>query len=59
MEMHAATVQDLIAAGVLFCGTPDEVYAQVVDFVDHCGGMGNLLMMAHGGRCRMQIRSKI
>jgi alkanesulfonate monooxygenase SsuD/methylene tetrahydromethanopterin reductase-like flavin-dependent oxidoreductase (luciferase family) len=49
INMHAATVEDLIAAGILFCGTPDEVYAQIVDFCEHCGGMGNLLMMAHGG----------
>src|SRR6516162_8537210 len=25
INMHAATVDDLIAAGILFCGTPDEV----------------------------------
>src|SRR6516164_8077232 len=49
INMHAATVEDLIAAGILFCGTPDDVYAQIVDFCDHCGGMGNLLMMGHGG----------
>jgi alkanesulfonate monooxygenase SsuD/methylene tetrahydromethanopterin reductase-like flavin-dependent oxidoreductase (luciferase family) len=49
INMHAATVEDLIAAGILFCGTPDEVYAQIVDFCEHCGGMGNLLMMGHGG----------
>jgi hypothetical protein len=36
-------------AGVLFCGTPDEVYGQIVDFCGHCGGMGNLLMMGQGG----------
>jgi alkanesulfonate monooxygenase SsuD/methylene tetrahydromethanopterin reductase-like flavin-dependent oxidoreductase (luciferase family) len=42
-------VQDLIDAGVMFCGTPDEVHDQILDFVDHTGGMGNLLMMAHAG----------
>ncbi len=36
-------------AGVLFCGTPDEVHDQIVDFCRHCGGMGNLLMMGQGG----------
>jgi alkanesulfonate monooxygenase SsuD/methylene tetrahydromethanopterin reductase-like flavin-dependent oxidoreductase (luciferase family) len=49
INMHAASVEDLIDAGILFCGTPDEVYAQIVDFCEHCGGMGNLLMMGHGG----------
>jgi len=47
--MHAASTDDLIDAGILFCGTPDEVYDQLVDFCGHCGGMGNLLMMGHGG----------
>jgi alkanesulfonate monooxygenase SsuD/methylene tetrahydromethanopterin reductase-like flavin-dependent oxidoreductase (luciferase family) len=36
-------------AGVLFCGTPDEVNEQIADFCRHCGGMGNLLMMGQGG----------
>ena len=49
VEMATGSVQDLIDAGVLFCGTPDQVYDQIVDFVDHCGGMGNLLMMGHAG----------
>jgi alkanesulfonate monooxygenase SsuD/methylene tetrahydromethanopterin reductase-like flavin-dependent oxidoreductase (luciferase family) len=49
INMHAARVDELIDAGILFCGTPDEVYAQIVDFCEHCGGMGNLLMMGHGG----------
>jgi alkanesulfonate monooxygenase SsuD/methylene tetrahydromethanopterin reductase-like flavin-dependent oxidoreductase (luciferase family) len=49
INMHAATVEELIDAGILFCGTPEEVYEQIVDFCEHCGGMGNLLMMAHGG----------
>ena len=49
INMHSATVDELIDAGILFCGTPEEVYAQLVDFCEHCGGMGNLLMMGHGG----------
>jgi alkanesulfonate monooxygenase SsuD/methylene tetrahydromethanopterin reductase-like flavin-dependent oxidoreductase (luciferase family) len=49
VDMGKGSVQDLIDAGVLFCGTPDQVYDQIVDFVDHCGGMGNLLMMGHAG----------
>ncbi len=45
----AGNVQDLIDAGVMFCGTPDQVYRQITEFCDHCGGMGNLLMMGHAG----------
>ncbi len=49
VNMGTGSVQDLIDAGVLFCGTPDQVYDQIVDFIEHCGGMGNLLMMGHAG----------
>jgi alkanesulfonate monooxygenase SsuD/methylene tetrahydromethanopterin reductase-like flavin-dependent oxidoreductase (luciferase family) len=49
VNMHAGSVQDLIDAGLLFCGTPDQVYSQIVDFTEYCGGMGNLLMMGHAG----------
>ncbi|MFL6933386.1 MAG: hypothetical protein ACJ8EJ_01920, partial [Xanthobacteraceae bacterium] len=49
VDMRACSVQDLIEAGVLFCGTPDQVYDQIVDFCEYCGGMGNLLMMAQAG----------
>jgi len=49
VDMRAGNVQDLIDAGVLFCGTPDQAYQQIVEFCDYCGGMGNLLMMGHAG----------
>src|SRR5436309_2166744 len=49
IDMHRASVQDLIDAGILFCGTPDQVYDQLVSFCEYCGGMGNLLMMGHAG----------
>ena len=49
IDMHRASVQDLIDAGILFCGTPDRVYDQIVSFCEYCGGMGNLLMMGHAG----------
>jgi hypothetical protein len=47
--MHHGSVQDLMDGGIMFCGTPDQVYAQLVDFCEHCGGLGNLLMMGHAG----------
>jgi hypothetical protein len=49
IDMRTASVQELIDAGILFCGTPDQVYEQIVDFCEYCGGMGNLLMMGHAG----------
>ena len=49
IEMRTATVQELIDTGILFCGTPDQVYNQIVEFTEYCGGMGNLLMMGHAG----------
>ncbi|HEX3937164.1 MAG TPA: LLM class flavin-dependent oxidoreductase [Xanthobacteraceae bacterium] len=49
INIHATGVDDLIDAGVLFCGTPDEVCEQIVAFCEHCGGMGNLLMMGQAG----------
>src|SRR6204780_4603535 len=49
VTMQTASGDELIGAGVLFCGTPDEVYAQIVDFCEHCGGIGNLLMMGKAG----------
>jgi alkanesulfonate monooxygenase SsuD/methylene tetrahydromethanopterin reductase-like flavin-dependent oxidoreductase (luciferase family) len=49
ISMQTASLDDLIAAGVMFCGKPDQVYEQLVAFCGYCGGMGNLLMMAQGG----------
>ncbi len=49
IDMRTGPVQDLIDAGILFCGTPDQVYLQIDEFVEYCGGMGNLLMMGHAG----------
>src|SRR6185295_15662322 len=49
IDMRAGSVQDLIDAVLMFCGTPDQVYAQIVDFTEYCGGLGNLLLMGHAG----------
>ena len=43
------SVQDLIDTGLLFAGTPDQVYEQIVDFSETIGGLGNLLMMGQAG----------
>jgi hypothetical protein len=49
IDMRTGSVQDLIDSVLMFCGTPDQVYQQIVDFVDYTGGLGNLLIMAQGG----------
>ncbi|HUK57985.1 MAG TPA: LLM class flavin-dependent oxidoreductase [Stellaceae bacterium] len=49
VNMATASVQELIDAAVMFCGTPDQVYRQIADFTEHCGGLGNLLMMGQAG----------
>ena len=43
------TVEDAIDAGLVFAGTPDNVFAQLRVFYDHVGGFGHLLMMGQGG----------
>jgi alkanesulfonate monooxygenase SsuD/methylene tetrahydromethanopterin reductase-like flavin-dependent oxidoreductase (luciferase family) len=49
VEATNAGSEDLIDAGLLFAGTPDEVYEQIVSFTDAVGGIGNLLLMMQGG----------
>jgi len=44
-----ADARTMIAGGLMYAGTPDQVYNQIVDFYDHVGGFGNLLMMCHAG----------
>ena len=44
-----ASINDMIAGGLMFAGSPDQVYRQIVTFADAVGGFGNLLMMGQGG----------
>ena len=41
------TLPELIDAGIMFCGTPDDVYRQLSEFSEGVGGLGNFLSMAH------------
>jgi alkanesulfonate monooxygenase SsuD/methylene tetrahydromethanopterin reductase-like flavin-dependent oxidoreductase (luciferase family) len=43
------SVDDLIAAGLMFAGTPDQVYRQIVEFDQASGGFDNLLLMLQAG----------
>ena len=42
-------VEEAIDAGLVFAGTPDDVFNQLRAFYDHVGGFGHLLMMGQGG----------
>jgi alkanesulfonate monooxygenase SsuD/methylene tetrahydromethanopterin reductase-like flavin-dependent oxidoreductase (luciferase family) len=44
-----AKVADAMHGGLLFAGTPDQVYRQIVDFYETIGGFGVLQMMAQAG----------
>ena len=44
-----ATLDGQMARGNMFCGTPDQVYAQIKALYDYSGGFGNLLMMGQAG----------
>ncbi len=47
---HAtASVPELIDAGAVVAGTPDQVFAQLRSLYEQVGGFGHLLAMMHGG----------
>jgi alkanesulfonate monooxygenase SsuD/methylene tetrahydromethanopterin reductase-like flavin-dependent oxidoreductase (luciferase family) len=54
VNMRTGSLQELIDAVLVICGTPDQCYEQIKDFVEYTGGMGNLLLMAQGGRMNHQ-----
>ena len=43
------TVEKVIETGLMFAGTPDQVYAQFRKFYEHVGGFGHLLIMGQAG----------
>lgn len=49
IHLHEASLHDLIEAGILVAGTPDQVYQQIAEFSDAVGGFGHLLLMAQAG----------
>jgi alkanesulfonate monooxygenase SsuD/methylene tetrahydromethanopterin reductase-like flavin-dependent oxidoreductase (luciferase family) len=50
LDPRTAGVEDFIAAGLAFAGTPDMVFDQIRAFHGHIGGFGHLLMMGQGGQ---------
>ncbi|MEY9558354.1 LLM class flavin-dependent oxidoreductase [Sinorhizobium fredii] len=54
MPQLAASIKDLnvekaIEAGIMFAGTPDQVFDQVKHFYDKVGGFGHMLLMGQAG----------
>jgi alkanesulfonate monooxygenase SsuD/methylene tetrahydromethanopterin reductase-like flavin-dependent oxidoreductase (luciferase family) len=49
IDPRTVGVEDAIGAGLVFAGTPDDVWDQLKAFYDHVGGFGHLLMMGQGG----------
>ena len=49
IDMRSASLQELIDAVLMVCGTPDQCYQQITDFIEYTGGLGNLLVMAQAG----------
>ncbi|PQA86395.1 LLM class flavin-dependent oxidoreductase [Hyphococcus luteus] len=43
------TIEQYIDAGLMFVGTPDDVFKQIAQFYSDVGGFGNLLMMGQAG----------
>jgi alkanesulfonate monooxygenase SsuD/methylene tetrahydromethanopterin reductase-like flavin-dependent oxidoreductase (luciferase family) len=48
-EATQAPMTDLVEAGLLFAGTPDQVYKQMIGFSEAVGGIGHMLLMMQGG----------
>jgi alkanesulfonate monooxygenase SsuD/methylene tetrahydromethanopterin reductase-like flavin-dependent oxidoreductase (luciferase family) len=49
IDPRTMTVADAIDAGLVFAGTPDDVFEQLRAFYNQVGGFGHLLMMGQGG----------
>jgi len=49
INARTMTVEEAIDAGLVFAGTPDDVFEQIRAFHTHVGGFGHLLMMGQGG----------
>jgi alkanesulfonate monooxygenase SsuD/methylene tetrahydromethanopterin reductase-like flavin-dependent oxidoreductase (luciferase family) len=43
------TLQDMADGGILFSGTPDQLYDQMSGFSDKVGGIGHMLMLSQAG----------
>ena len=49
VDAFSGSLEDLVNAGIMFVGTPDDVTAQLLEFDERVGGLGNFLSMTHAG----------
>src|SRR5437588_12752748 len=47
VDTHHGAIEDLVKAGIMFVGTPEDVISQLVEFTASVGGLGRLLLLAH------------
>ena len=47
--LSGTTPEAAKAQGILFAGTPDSVYKQIMNFYDFVGGFGHLVMIGRSG----------
>jgi len=43
------SLKEMAEGGIMFAGTPDQIYQQIRNFHDHVGGYGQILMLAQAG----------
>ena len=51
--------EDYVKSSVMFAGSPDQVFHQIKDFYDSCGGFGNFLIQMGGMLTSEEIRDQI
>lgn len=51
-RLMSLDVDGAMEQGILFCGTPDQVYQQIMAFYDKVGGFGHLAMIGRSGYMR-------
>ena len=49
VDTHHGAIEDLVKAGIMFVGTPEDVISQLLEFTESVGGLGHLLLMGHAG----------
>lgn len=49
LVVATAPREDLVRSGLVFAGTPDQVFEQISEFYDYVGGFGTLVAQMQGG----------
>jgi alkanesulfonate monooxygenase SsuD/methylene tetrahydromethanopterin reductase-like flavin-dependent oxidoreductase (luciferase family) len=48
-RLMSVSTEEALAQGILFAGSPDTVYRQIMDFYDKVGGFGHLSLVGRSG----------